>query len=143
MCTVGYQYLSWRLLTSFAGSAEVSGTGAVAHVSVPALPAGAAVQAGVAQALFGLLLGAGRLDPHGPLRLCDAPDVFTLAVHEQVPHAAHVAVVQQSRPHLRGEDQTTPVLRQTTQIQNIVQVQNLTLSRSIVGCAHRVDRDGT
>lgn len=89
------------VLTSLTGASQVARPGAVADVAVPALPADPVVLAGVGQALFGRLPGAGRLHAHRPLGLSQPPDVFALAVHKQVSDAAHVAVVQQSCPHLR------------------------------------------
>lgn len=89
------------VLTSLTGASQVAGTGAVADIAVPALPADAVVLAGVGQALLGRLPGAGGLDAHGPLGLSQPPDVFALAVHKQVSDAAHVAVVQQSCPDLQ------------------------------------------
>lgn len=99
--------LVFVILTSLAGASQVSRPGAVADVAIPALPADAVVLAGVGQALFGLFSGAGRLHPHRLLGLSQPPDVFALTVHEQVSDAAHVTVVQQSRPHLRRR---SPVL---------------------------------
>lgn len=90
------------MLTSLTGASQVAGAGAVTDVAVPALPAVAVVLAGVGQALLGRLPGAGGLDTHRPLGLSQPPDVFALAVNKQVSDAAHVAVVQQSRPYLRS-----------------------------------------
>lgn len=90
------------VLTSLTGASQVAGAGAVTDVAVPALPAVAVVLAGVGQALLGRLPGAGGLDTHRPLGLSQPPDVFALAVNKQVSDAAHVAVVQQSRPYLRS-----------------------------------------
>ena len=45
--------------------------------------------------------------------------------------------------HLRGEDESSAVLRQPSQIQSVIQVQDLTVSRSRVRCSHAVHRDGS
>lgn len=97
--------------TSFAGATQVAGARAVAHVAVPAFPAHAVVLTGVAQALFGRLLGARGLDPSRLLDLGQPADVLTLPVDEKVPDAAHIAVVEQRRPHLSGEHHAQLVLR--------------------------------
>lgn len=96
--------------TSFTGASQEAGSRAVTHVAVPALPADPVVQTGVADALLGCFLGAGGFYPCGLLRLSHAPHVLALAIDEQVPHAAHEAVVQQSRPHFSGEHQASLVL---------------------------------
>lgn len=96
--------------TSFAGAPQVSSPRAVAHVAVPAFSADAVVLTGVAQALFGRLLGAGGLDPGCLLDLGEAADVLTLSIDEQIPNATHIAVVEQCRPHLGGEHQPQLVL---------------------------------
>lgn len=88
-------------LTSLTGASQVACPRAVTDVAVPALPADSVVLAGVGQALFGRLSGARGLHTHCPLGLSQPPDVFALAVNKQVSDAAHVTVVQQSRPHLR------------------------------------------
>lgn len=100
------------ILTSLTGASKVSCPRAVADVAIPTLPADAVVLAGVGQALFGGLSGAWGLHPHSPLGLGQPPDVFALPVHKQVSDAAHVTVVQQSRPHLRKR---SPVLSSFTQ----------------------------
>lgn len=125
--------------TSFTRAPEVSSPGAVAHIAVPALPADAVVLARVAQALFGRLLGAGGFDPRGLLDLCQASHVLTLAVDEQIPDAAHVAVVEQRRPHLGGEHEAHLVFRQTPEVKVVVQVQDLALAGGRVGGAEGVD----
>lgn len=130
-------------LTSLTGAAQVASPWAVAHVAVPALPARATVQAWVAQALLWRFFGAGRFDTYGSLGLSDAPDVFALAVHEQVAYAAHVTIVEQCSPYLGGKHQASAVFWQTTQVQSIIQIQDLTLTRSVIGGAYRIDRDGT
>lgn len=131
-----------RSRTSLTRASQVSRPGAVAHVAVPALPADAVVLARVAQALLGRLLGAGRFDPRGLLDLCQPSHVLTLAVDEQIPDAAHVAVVEQRRPHLSGEHQAHLVLRQTPEVKVVVQVQDLALAGGRVGSAEGVDGDG-
>lgn len=96
----------------------------------------------VAQALFGRLLGAGGFDPRGLLDLCQASHVLALAVDEEIPDAAHVAVVEQRRPHLGGEHQAQLVLRQTPEVKVVIQVQDLALAGGRVGSAQGVDGDG-
>ena len=71
------------------------------------------------------------------------PDIFALAINEQISYAAHVAVVEQRSPHLGGEDEASLIFWQASQVQLIIQVQNLTLARSGVRRAQRVDRNGT
>lgn len=96
--------------TSFAGAAQVPGPRAVAHVAVPAFPAHAVVLTGVAQALLGRLLGARGLDPSRLLDLGQAADVLALPIDEKIPDAAHIAIVEQRRPHLGGEHHAQLVL---------------------------------
>lgn len=119
--------------TSFTGASQVAGSRAVTHIAVPALPADPIVQAGVADALLGCFLGAGGFDPRGLLRLSHAPHVLALAIDEQVPHAAHKAVVQQSCPNFSGEHQASLVLGKASQIEVVIQVQDLALSWGLVG----------
>lgn len=89
------------ILTSLTGAAQVACARAVADVAIPPLPADTVVLAGVGQALFGWLFGAGGFDPYRPLGLGQPPNVFALPINKQVSDAAHVTVVQQSSPHLR------------------------------------------
>lgn len=131
-----------RRPTSFTRASEVSGPGAVAHVAVPSLSADPVVLTRVAQALFRGLLGARGLDPGGLLDLGQASDVLTLPVDEQIPDAAHVAVVEQRGPHLGGEHQPHLVLRQTSEVEVVIQVQDLAFAGGRVGSAEGVDGDG-
>lgn len=96
----------------------------------------------VAQALFRGLLGARGLHPGGLLDLGQASDVLTLSVDEQIPDAAHVAVVEQRGPHLGGENQPHLVLRQTSEVEVVIQVQDLAFAGGRVGSAEGVDGDG-
>lgn len=121
--------------TSFARAPQVAGPRAVAHIAVPAFSAHAVVLTGVAQTLFGRLLGARGLDPSCLLDLGETADVLTLPINEQVPDAAHIAVVEQCRPHLGGEHQPQLVLRQTSKVKVVIQVQDLTFSRGSVSSA--------
>lgn len=126
--------------TSLARTSQKAGSGAVAYISIPPLSADAVVLTGVAQALLGWFLGAGRLHPHRLLDLGHSPNVFALAVDEEVAYAAHKAVIQQRRPHLGGKHQTRSVLRKTTKIEVIIQVEDLALTRGLVGrtdCVYR------
>lgn len=129
--------------TSLAGPAQVACSGTIADVSVPPVPAHAVVFARVAKARFRCFPGAGGLHSSGALHFSHLPDVFALAVDEQIPDAAHVAIVEQSSPHLGGEDEAGFVFWEAPQVQLIIQVQNLTLPGGSVGCAQSVDRNGT
>lgn len=90
----------YAILTSLTRASQVACPRAVADVAIPTLPADSVVLAGVGQALFGWLSGARGLHAHCPLGLSQPPDVFALPVYKQVSDAAHVTVIQQSRPHL-------------------------------------------
>lgn len=68
--------------TSFTGATQVSSPRAVTHVAIPALSADPIVLAGIAQALFGRLFGAGWFDPGSFLDLSQASDIFTLSVNK-------------------------------------------------------------
>lgn len=139
--------MSWikskKSLTSLARATQEPGSGTVAHVAIPSLSADAVVLTGVTQALLGCFLRAGRLHPHRLLDLSHAPDVFALAVDEEVTYTAHEAVIQQRRPDLGGKHQTGSVLWKTTEVQVIIQVEDLTLARSLVGRSDRVYRNRT
>lgn len=87
--------------------------------------------AGVAVALFPRQLVARRLDAGHVLGLGDLPYVLAASIDEQIPHAAHVAVVQHGGPELGGEHQSHPVVWKSTQIQVPLQVQDLILT---AGC---------
>lgn len=135
--------MSAGTLTPLAGPRPEAGPGAVADEAVPALATHTVVLAGVAVALLPADLAAGRLDAGGVLGLGDAPDVLAAAVDEQVPDAAHVAVVQHGRPELSGQHQASPVLRQPPQVHVPLQVKNLTLPAGREGGAPIVHRNGT
>lgn len=126
--------------TSLARTSQKPRSGAVAYISIPSLSADAVVLTRVAQALLGCFLGAGRLHPHCLLDLGHAPNIFALAVDEEVAYAAHEAIIQQRRPYLGGKHQTCSFLRKTTEVQVIVQVEDLALTRGLVGRADRVHR---
>lgn len=126
--------------TSLARTSQKAGSGTVAYVSVPPLPADAVVLTGVAQALLGRFLGAGRLHPDCLLDLRHAANVFALAIDEEVAYAAHEAVIEQRCPHLGGKHQSRSVLGKTPKVKVIVQVQDLALTRGLVGCSDRVYR---
>lgn len=89
------------ILTSLTGASQVACPRAVADIAIPSLPADAVVLAGVGQALFGWLFGARGFYPYCSLGLGQPPNVFALPVDKQVSDAAHITIVQQSRPHLR------------------------------------------
>lgn len=115
-------------LTPLAGTGPVSCASAVADEAVPALLTHPLVLAGVALTLLPRHLVAGRFDSRSVLLLSDLPDVFTASVDEQVPDAAHVAVVEHGGPELGGQDETCSVLRKSTKVHITLQVQDLTLS---------------
>lgn len=87
-----------RSLTPLAGAIPEARSGAVADEAVPALLARPVVLARVAVALFARHLAARRLDARHILGLGDLPDVLAASVDEQIPHAAHVAVVEHGGP---------------------------------------------
>lgn len=139
----GVQGLGFGNPTSLAGPAQVACSGTITDVSVPPIPAHAVVFARVAKARFCCFPGAGGLHSRGALHFGHLPDVFALAVDEQVPDAAHVAIVEQSSPHLGGEDEAGFIFWEAPQVQLVIQVQNLTLPGSSVGGAQGVDGNGT
>lgn len=139
----GSQQLGFWNLTSLAGPAKIACSGTIADISVPPIPAHAAVFARVAKARFCCFPGAGRLHSSSTLNFSHLPDIFALAVNEQISYAAHVAIVEQRSPHLGGEDEAGLIFWQAPQVQLVIQVQNLTLARSSVGRAQSVDRNGT
>lgn len=112
-------------LTSLAGAVPEAGSSTVADEAVPALLTRSVVLAGVAVALFPRHFATRRLDAGHILGLSYLPDVLAASVDEQIPHAAHVAVVEHGGPELRGEHQAHPVVGQTPQIKVSLQVQDL------------------
>lgn len=112
-------------LTSLAGAVPEARPGAVTDEAVPSFLTRPVVLARAAVALFPCHLVAGGFDAGHILRLGYLPDVLAAAVDEQVPDAAHVAVVEHSGPELGGQHQTHPVVRQTAQIKVPLQVQDL------------------
>ena len=129
--------------TSLTGPAKIACSGTIADISVPPIPAHAVVFAGVAKARFCCFSWAGGLHASSTLNFSHLPDIFALAINEQISYAAHIAVVEQRSPHLGGEDEASFIFWQASQVQLIIQVQNLTLARSGVRRAQRVDRNGT
>lgn len=117
----------WRL-TPLAGTRPVSGAGAVADEAVPALFTHPLVLARVTLALLPRHLVAGGFDSRSVLLFGDLPDVFATSVDEQVPDAAHVAVVEHGGPELGGQDEPGAVLRKSTEVHIALQVQDLALS---------------
>lgn len=103
-------------LTPLAGTGPISCASAVADEAVPALLTHPLVLAGVALTLLPRHLVAGRFDSRSVLLLSDQPDVFTASVNEQVPDAAHVAVVEHGGPELGGQDETCSVLWKSTKV---------------------------
>lgn len=114
-----------RSLTSLTGTIPEATSSAVADEAVPSLLTRSVVLAGVAVALLPRHLAARRLDAGHILRLSYLSDVLAAPVDEQIPHAAHIAVVEHSGPELSGEHQARPVVGQTTQIKVSLQVQDL------------------
>lgn len=114
-----------RRLTSLAGAVPEARSGAVADKPVPSLLTHAAVLAGAAVALLPRHLAARWLDASRVLRLRNLPDVLAASVDEQVPDAAHVAVVEHSGPELGREHQARPAVGQTSQVKVPFQVQDL------------------
>lgn len=112
-------------LTSLTGAVPEASSGAVADEAVPSLLTRPVVLAGIAVALFPRHLAARRLDASHVLGLSYLPDVLAASINEQIPHTAHIAVVEHSGPELCGEHQAHPVVRQTTQIKVPLQVQDL------------------
>lgn len=139
----GNQLLGFWNPTSLAGPAKVACSGTITDISVPPIPAHAIVFARVAKARFCCFPWAGGLHSSSTLNFSHLPDVFALAVDEQVSYAAHVAIVEQSSPHFGREDEAGLIFWQAPQVQLIIQVQNFTLARSSVGSAQCVDRNGT
>lgn len=137
LCAVG-----WCKLTSLAGSGPEAGPCAVTDEAVPSLPTQAVILAGVTLALLPRHLAAGRLDAGAVLSLGYLPDVLAAPVDEQVPDAAHVAVVEHGRPELGGQDEARPVLREPAQIHFPLQVQDLALPAGGERRAAAVHRDG-
>lgn len=100
--------------TYFAVAAQVSSACAVTDIAVPALLAESTVSTRGAAAPLLELPGAEAADPKRALDLGQAADIAALSVDKEVAHAAHVTVVKQRRPYLRGEDEVLPRLRKPT-----------------------------
>lgn len=112
-------------LTSLTSAIPESSSSTVTDEAVPSLLTCSVVLAGVAVALFPRHLTARRLDTSCILGLRYLPDVLAAPVDEQIPDAAHVAVVEHSGPELRREHQARPAVGQTPQIKVPLQVQDL------------------
>lgn len=106
--------------------AQVTGSGAVTNVTVPALFAETSITTGGTAAPFLQLPGAEAADTHGALDLCQTADVTALAVDEEVTDTANVAVVEECCPDFWGQNELRLGLRQPTQVHITVQVQDLT-----------------
>lgn len=117
----------WRL-TPLAGTGPEPSAGAVADEAVPALLTHALVLARVALALLPHQLGAGGFDSRSVLLFGYLPDVFAASVDEQVPDAAHVAVIEHGGPELGGQDEACAVLGESAKVHITLQVQDLALS---------------
>ena len=114
--------------TFLAGAVPEARARAVADEAVPPLLADAVVPAGLDVALLPRRLRARVLDARHVLRLGDLADVLAAPVDEQVPDAAHVAVVEHGGPELGGQHQTRPAAGQTPQVKVALQVQDLIFS---------------
>lgn len=118
-------------LTSLTGAIPEASSSTVTDEAVPSLLTCTIVLAGVAVALFSRHLTTRGLDAGHILGLSYLPDVLAASINEQIPDAAHIAVVEHSGPELSGAHQAHPVVRQTTQIKVPLQVQDLIFS---AGC---------
>lgn len=114
--------------TSLAGPGPVPSASAVADEAVPAFLTRPLVLTRVALALLPRHLVAGRFDPCAVLLFGYLSDVFTASVDEQVPDAAHVAVVEHGCPELGGQDEAGAVLGKSAKVHIALQVQDLALS---------------
>lgn len=103
-----------RNLTSLTGTSPETSTGAVTDEAVPSLFTRPVVLAGVAVTLFPCHLTTRGLDAGHILGLSYLPDVLAASINEQIPHTAHVAIVEHSSPELSREHQSHPIIRQTT-----------------------------
>lgn len=103
-------------LTLLTGGIPESSSSAVTDETVPSLLTNTVVLARIAVALFPCYLVARRLDASHVLGLSYLPDVLAASVNEQIPHTAHVTVVEHRGPELGGEHQAHPAVRQTSQI---------------------------
>lgn len=130
-------------LTSLTGPAKVACSRTIADISIPPIPAHAIVFAWVAKARLCGLPWTRWLHPSSALDFSHLPNIFALTINEQIPYAAHIAIVEQCSPHFSGEDKAGFVFWQPSQVQLIIQVQDLTLPRSSVGGAQGIDRNGT
>lgn len=131
------------MLTSLTGAVPVPGSRTVTNEAVPSLLTHAVVFTRVTVALFPRHFAAGRLHSRCILGLSDLPDVFAASVDEQIPDAAHVAVVEHGGPELGGQDQTGPAVGETPQVQVPLQVQDLVLPAGGERSPAAVYRDDT
>lgn len=127
------------LLTELTVDAQVSGAGAVTNVTVPPLLAEPPIATGCAAAPLLQFSRAEAANAERALDLGQAANVPTFSVDEEVADTAHVAVVQQRRPHLWRQDESRLGLGQTSQVHVTVQVQDLTALRGAEGHAAAVD----
>lgn len=100
--------------TYFAVGAQVPGACAVTDIPVPTLLAESSVSTRGAAAPFLELTGAEAADPWSALDLSQAADITALSIDKEVAHAAHITIVKQCRPHLRGKDEFLARLRKPT-----------------------------
>lgn len=130
-------------LTSLTGPIPVTGSGAVTDEAIPTFLAYAVVFAGVAVTLFSCYFAAGSLNARPVLGFCDLLDVLTASINEEIADAAHVAIVQHSGPKLGGKHQAEQVVRETSEIQVTLKVQNLILSSGSKRCPTAVHGNNT
>lgn len=95
--TITFQNTASRLTSLTRGGPEPS-PGAVADKAVPSFLTDSVVLTVITVTLFPCHFTTGGPDACGVLRLRDGPYVFGASIDEEVPDAAHVAVVQHGRP---------------------------------------------
>jgi len=98
-------------LTLLTAGTQVAGAVAVTDVTVPAFFAVSTVGTCVSGTPHVSLSGAETADTCGRLSLRQPPQVAALPVNEEVPHAAHEAKAEGSRPHFRGDDEGLAIFR--------------------------------
>lgn len=99
------------MLTFLTTGTKVSSPIAVTNVAVPAFSTVSAIGTSVSATPDMSLPGAEAADTCGALNLCQPPQVSTLTVNEEVPHAPHVAKTERGCPDLRGQHEGVAILR--------------------------------
>lgn len=126
-------------LTYLAVGPQIAGAGTVAYVAVPSLLAQSSVATGGAATPLLQFPCAEAAHAKGTLDLGKAPDIAALAVDEEVTHTTYVAIVEQSSPNLRRQDELRLGLGQAAQKHVAVQVQDFTALGGAEGHAAAVD----